>query len=236
MTKYAVVNRSSLVSDADCYTMWSACREQMRFHVAPSWKRLSVDSVCVLRASVVPSGYFPIYILDRPDIAGTLGYHASDPNGEAYARVFAEPILKNGGAVLTGDLSVSAVLSHEVIELFIDRSCRLWVDRGDGSMVAYEACDPVENDCYTVNVGDVSVSVSNFVFDTWFDVNATVPGTRYDWLGRCSTPLTMSRGGYLVIKDRDGKASNVFATSACKALHCAVKPFSPAARSSRRGA
>ncbi len=216
-TKYAVVNRSTLVSDDDCYTMWRVVDAQLRLHVAPAWERLPMESVFVTTAGQVPDGYYPIYVMDDPDITHVLGYHTEDSGGQFYGRVFASIILKAGGAILAGDGSVSAILSHEVIELFINRSCNLWSDRGDNTLVAYEVVDPVEHDTYVISVTDLAgqltnVSVSNFVLEAWFDTKATAAGTQYDWLRRVTAPLQMTAGGYTVVWDTTtGRVDQVFA-------------------------
>lgn len=240
-TQFAVVNASTLVSDADAQTMWSACNLQLLHHVAPAWERVAMNSIFVKKGGTLPPGFYPIYLLDSPDVANALGYHTEDPNGLMYGRVFAQPVLQNGGTALNGALSISSVLSHEVIEFFVDRHVNLWADKGDGTMVAYEACDPVENDSYLYHVGDttgaiVPVSVSNFVFDVWFDAQATKRGTPgWDWLGNCKAPLTMTTGGYEVVLDtKTGQTSQVFGSVEAERLHNLIKPAHPAARSARR--
>ena len=234
-TKYAVVNLSSLITDADCLLMHLACQWQLKEHVAPSWERAATGSVFVPRGAAVPDDCYPIYVIDDPDQADVLGYHSEDPGGKAYGRVFAHPALASGGTALTGASAVSVTLSHEVIEFFVDRSCQLWADRGDGTMVAYEACDPVEELSYVVNVGSVPVSVSDFVFGAWFDPLALADGRGFNMLGTVLAPLQLSPGGYAVLLDTaTGKTSETYGSAAGKARHQALKPAHKAARSSRR--
>jgi hypothetical protein len=244
MTRYAVVNQSTAVSDNDAYTMWHATKDQLYYHVAPAWERKFVDSIFIdsvtLLKSGVPAGVFPIYLLDNPDVANALGYHTEDPGGKIYGRVFAEPVLQNGGSALAGSLSISSVLSHEIMEFFVDKHCQLWADRGDGTMVAYEVGDPVESDSYTVHTTNkqgvkVPVSVSNFVLDAWFDVQATAPGTRYDWMKKVTAPLQMTTGGYGVILNvGTGQVSQIFGSRDHEARHGAIKPFHVSSRTVRR--
>jgi hypothetical protein len=239
MNKYAIVNASTLVSDSDVQTMWRAVKDQIFYQVAPAWGRDFMDSTFVAKGGTVPAGAYPIYVLDNPDVADALGYHTEDPQGNVYGRVFAQPVLDNHGTALSGELSVSSVLSHEVIEFFIDIHCNEWADRGDGTMVAYEACDPVENDSYLVHpvIGSkvVPVSVSNFVLDKWFDCQSPTTGIQFDWLKKLSAPLTMTAGGYQVVLDTTtGKTTQVFASRIAETLHNAIKPMHVSARSSRR--
>lgn len=102
-----------------------------------------------------------------------------------------------GAKVLHGVMSVAAAVSHEVCEWFVNPHCNLSADTGGGFAVAYEICDPVENDVYDVTLDHHRVSVSNFVLPAWFDLHAA-QGDRYDFLGRTDAPFRMTSGGYYV--------------------------------------
>jgi hypothetical protein len=239
MDRYAVINDSTVVSDADVQIMYEGVKNQMWYQVCPAWNRRFMDSVFVPKGGTVPTDCYPIYILDNADVAGALGYHTEDPGGSVYGRIFAETILSAKGTVLDGSLSVSACLSHEAIEFFIDKHCDLWAQYNQTHMVAYEACDPVENDSYTVkatvNGVTTPVAVSNFVLDAWFDAQSTAPGTQWDFMKHCTAPLTMTTGGYVVLLDcTTNSTSQQFGSREAEALHNLVKPAHPAARSSRR--
>ena len=121
-------------------------------------------------------------IADQP--AGVLGYHTEDQGGKLWGIVAAQPELSNGGQVSTGDWSVSSVLSHEVLEMYIDPNCNLWSNDGRGSIYTFEVCDPVEAPSYAVD----GVSVSNFVTPAWFDPQAA-PTAQFDKLGLLTAPF-----------------------------------------------
>ena len=139
------------------------------------------------------------------------------------------------GEMLRGPLSVSAVLSHEVIEAYCDPDVNLWADRGDGFLIAYEACDPVENDVYDVETKDgTKVSVSNFVLPAWFD-SLTPEGSKLDFMAKLSKPFTMSEGGYLVMRHpKSGEIKNVFGSHGAEAMHNVRQLPHPASRSTRK--
>ena len=199
-----VVNKSKLVSNEDVLTMARACYQQLRYDAAPIWGRPVIPVVYSSTEKDAPPGAWVIGIMDDAHDAGTLGWHNEKYGEVIYGRVFAKPVLRHGGNALTGGSnSVSAVLSHEVLETFIDPNVNLWADRGDGTAVALEIADPVESDSYPVEVDGRPVSVSNFVTPAWFDPNAK-PGSRFDWLRSTNEPFQMSRGGYL-IEEREGK-------------------------------
>ncbi|MCC3773273.1 hypothetical protein [Streptomyces sp. UNOB3_S3] len=108
-----------------------------------------------------------LHILDHPDQADALGWHTESEGDVIFGRVFAAPVLDNGGQVLNGPLTVSSVLSHEVLETLCDSHVNLWASNGNGESVALEVADPVESDSYEVNVsGTGPVTVSNFVTPT----------------------------------------------------------------------
>lgn len=226
-----VINRSTVLNDPDFKLMVEACQIQLAQHVAPMWLRGSWNLVM----NQPESDGYPIVIMDDPDQAGALGYHTETPDGKVWGRVFTKPVIQGKGTMLDGSLSVSAVLSHEVIEAYCDPNVNLWADRGDGIMVAYEACDPVENDTYAVTTkSGVNVSVSNFVLPAWFD-SQTPGGTKLDFMAKLSSPYTMSHGGYMVLlNSTNGKTRNVFGSIEAPDLHGVRQPSHPASRSKRK--
>ena len=240
--KLAIVNASTLVSDSDVRLMTSAVKKQVYLHALPAYgmSSKSVEIVFVPTGGTAPADAYPIVIMDDADQAGALGYHTEDPGGKVWGRVFARPVLSNGGFALAGSLSVSTVLSHEVLETIFDLNVNMWVDRYDNTFVAKEVSDPVENDEYPVDVQDhvgvsVHVSVSNFVTLTWFDPQADA-SSKFDWMGTVKAPLTMSPGGYVVVLDTtNGQVTQVFGSDEAKKLHEIKKPAHPAARAVRRG-
>jgi hypothetical protein len=155
----------------------------------------------------VPPGAWVLGVLDDADQAGDLGWHTED-NGVYYGRIFVRPVLENGGNALTAPLSVASVGSHEALEIFVDPTCNRWAETGNSDIeVALEVCDPVESSYYTVPVGTTKVTVSNFVYESWFDSQAT---GKLDYNDECHSPFTMAKGGYIVLKKR-GKVSQQFA-------------------------
>jgi hypothetical protein len=235
MTMIAVTNLSSRISDADASLMTRACQFQLTKHAAPLLQRKSWKVKFFKKGTTPPVDSFPMVIMDDPDQANALGYHTTDDKGNPWGRVFASPVLDNGGTALRGSMSVSAVLSHEVLEVFGDYNVNLWADKYDGSEVAVELCDPVEADCYDVLVGksQVPVSVSNFVLDEWFD--AFQVEAKFDYMGTVSAPLQMSKGGYTIVRNlSSGQVSAVWGSKEAEQMHALRKPGHPAARTSKR--
>ena len=157
----AIVNQSTLVSDQDVATMTQAIAAQVKLDVAPLWDRSPAAVIFYTDPKNVPVAAHGIAVVDtiKDQPSGVLGYHTEDPGGKLWGVVAAKPELDNGGKATTGDWSVSSVLSHEVLEMYIDPNCNLWANDGHGKAYSFEVCDPVEAPTYVVN----GVSVSNFV-------------------------------------------------------------------------
>lgn len=237
----AVLNYSAKVSDADAGWMVRACNTQMIKHLAPLYGREPWTMTLYSDLSDLPvNSCYPMIIMDTPDISGALGYHTDDI-GFIYSRIFVNPVLDNGGGILTGDVTVSSVLSHEACEMFADPDTTLWAKGTpikQGDQYAYEICDPVQGDAYTISVGAFwgkrDVQVSNFVTPDWFKLNPIIKSTQYDYLNKVSSPFTMSPGGYMVVRNSQGTEQNVFGEILPPAWRMETKKHNMA-RTARRG-
>lgn len=216
----AVQNLSTLCTDAEVRKWATACGTQIRMHAASAWSRPSVPVMFLTRTQNVPLNAWPVYVLDDPDQQGALGYHDLDNRDRPYARVFARPSLDN-------DVSVSSVLSHELLEAFIDPGVQMWAENLDtGRLVALEVGDPVESDSYRMSDG---TEVSNFVLPAWFDAASRGP---YDRMGRVHAPFAMSAGGYEIVM-HGGQVSQTFGDNPPPDWRRALK-HAPGSRTSRR--
>jgi hypothetical protein len=141
------------------------------------------------------------YIPEAPD---ALAYHTTDARGRPKLVIGWGVVKSNGGTPYTGALSLSATLSHEVLETIIDPYVNFWADLDADHEVALEVCDPVEGDSYEID----GVAVSNFVGPRWFS-DGKGP---YDFMGRLTAPRTMSPGGYMVLRKGgpSGSTSQVY--------------------------
>jgi len=202
----AILNQSTLVSDTDAAAMTEAVAAQVRYDAAPLWDRAPAAVVFYTDPAAVPAAAHGIAIVDtiQDQPQGVLGFHTEDQGGKLWGVVAAKPELDNGAKVTTGDWSVSSVLSHEVLEMFIDPNCNLWANDGKGSAYSFEVCDPVEAPSYPVK----GVSVSNFVTPSWFDPLA--PATaQFDKLDQLHAAFSILKGGYVVYESA-GKEQQKF--------------------------
>lgn len=132
MTNVVVVNKSTKVTEAQVKAMTRACATQLRYHASPAWGLHTVPVTYAANETLAPPGSWVLAVLDDSDQADALGWHTEDQGDLVYGRVFASPVLDNGGDVLTKPLSVASVLSHEVLETFVDPHVNLWADDGKG--------------------------------------------------------------------------------------------------------
>lgn len=217
----AILNHSKRVSNADVNLMALAVHKQLSLHVAPAWNQKSPTIKFYSDPTKVPGYAWIVGIFDNPTVAGALGYHSLD-NDVIDAFIFVDPVLDNKGVVLYDsanpqNVSVSSVLSHEVCEMFGDRFANFWSDGPSGSQYdqfALELCDPVEGDSYEIDVVvdtvTHKVSVSNFIFPSWFNPEATMKlNFPFDYLKKLTAPFTMTSGGYMIVRSA-GQAQQVF--------------------------
>lgn len=191
----AILNQSKLISNEDAAAMTQAIATQVRLDAAPLWDKVPAAVVFYTDPAAVPETAHGIAIVDtiQDQPQGVLGFHTEDKGGKLWGVVAAKPELDNGKQPTTGDWSVSSVLSHEVLEMFVDPNCNLWANNGAGTAYSFEVCDPVEAPTYTVS----GISVSNFVTPAWFDPLAP-KSAQFDKLGQLSAAFTILKGGYVV--------------------------------------
>lgn len=217
MRLLAFINESKTLSDEQVATMAEACTFQLARHACPAWKMPLL--VCFPRKLADISGIDIVprlVFLDHSDQADALGYHSVGPDGLPYAKVFVEPILDSGGAILldprhTGNV-VSVCASHETLEILGDPGADWWrhgPQLPEGAEYALELCDPVQDDSYEVPTARGMVCVSDFVLPRYFGE----PGRGVDYLGKLATPWTVAPGGYLIIKNDAGDVQDVFGHS-----------------------
>lgn len=198
-----VTNLSTLVTDRSAYDMTLCVSQQARQHMAPAFGIIPPQVTFLPKGRSAPAGSYVIGILDDADQAGDLGWHTEGPGGVVYGRVFARPVLQNGGNIMSAELSVSSVLSHEVLETVGDQHCNLWADVDGSTAYAYEVGDPVESDSYPVTIAagtgeSVLAMVSNFVLPAWFDPQAPA-GARLDYMGLTTEPFQVRPTGYVIV-------------------------------------
>jgi hypothetical protein len=172
---FDVTNRATVVTAAEISAAIAAVQTQVALDFIPAW------------GSPAPTTYRLVFLDEDPSVPGALGYH--DLEGDVPVSYILCKTAKDDG------VSVSSVLSHEVLEMIVDPiTTRVIMEDavGDGktfTLYMAEVCDAVEQDLYTIN----GVQVSNFVLPAWFDPeNKTGP---FDFRKKLTKALQLLPGG-----------------------------------------
>jgi hypothetical protein len=224
----AFLNRSSLSEEDVAYHV-RAINVQMERDFCPAWRGelFGGDEPwnCVAYAELPVGAAYAMVILNDIQEPNALGFH-DDIGGTVYGRVLAQGAL----TPITG--------SHEATEMRADPEINLWRPMpGILQEVALEVADPVEADTYSIAVDlfgkSKNIPVSNFVLPSWFDINGSHP---FDFLGLLREPFSMTQGGYMILRDKAGRISQVFArgSTAHQVGRSSSKLRDPMSRSFRR--
>jgi hypothetical protein len=183
MPKIAVINHSTVVSDADVASCIAACQIQHDRDFAPFW---GTSCELIFAISATPDEW-QVVIMDDSDQADALGYHEEDQANMPIGFVFAKTSIQDGE-------KWTATFSHELLEMLGDpyiNTVAVGTINGQPACLAYETCDAVENDEYDIS----GVAVSNFVTPRWFDPNGA--GQQLDFMKKLNQPFTLDSGGYI---------------------------------------
>lgn len=218
-----VINKSSNVSDTDGRLMCSAIENQVNNHVVPAWG-ISEVKINYYRSSAPNNTRYVVEIVNKDsDDSGSLGYHYEYQ--DVFQGIITTDIIFNmGGTSLKngdGGLTVSNVLSHEILEMLLDPIANYWAEGNklkltdennnqvSCDLYALEICDPVQESCYDIIVNSVKVSVSNFVYPDWFNMidagedPTKISKKKYDHMALLWRPFTLGIGGYMIVKSAE---------------------------------
>ena len=183
------------------WSLGATLRLEGRSETAPS--KLSLPD---LRGDAI------LYLWNKLDVDGALGYHDQNARGIPYGFVF---------TALSAQLGEpwSVTLSHEALELIADPEVNLLVmgphpAHPDRTVFHwYEMSDAVQNETYQID----GVAVSNFVLPLYFTPN-NEKGARNDFLGTISSGKTLTSfgvnpGGYVGFYDPELGEHDTFSRS-----------------------
>jgi hypothetical protein len=185
----AIVNQSTVVTDAQVQDVIAALKTQLSRDFAPIW-RIGASLYFWPKTKTIPVGMWQLVILDNSDQAGALGYHELTVNGDPIGKVFAAETISAG-------LQWSVTFSHELLEMLGDPDINLSAENGD-NIYSYETCDACEDDSfgYDIKIANGAViRVSDFVFPEWF--NSATNKTKFDIKGHITKPLQLLMNGYI---------------------------------------
>jgi hypothetical protein len=196
--KVSIVNESSTIADKDIESIVAALRKQITDHLSPAWG-VSADLNFIPKGQKVPSGNWIISVLDQTDEPDYVSYRDLSRDGLPHAKIFAQTAKERG-------ISWTLTISHELMEMLVNPRDKLSIfideERGDstnkaaGKLYPIQVADPcsAENDGYSID----GVLVSDFVYPSWFDPNAT-KNARFDHQDNIKNPLQICEGGNVVV-------------------------------------
>jgi hypothetical protein len=194
-TKVAVINASTVLTNADIEKALPALQTQVHRDFAPAWG-VDADLSFVPKGQQPPAGAWWLALLDNSDQAGALGYHDVTSEGLPLGKVFAGTDKQYG-------YNWTVTTSHELLEMLADPEIDLTVFvqkiATAGELYAYEVCDACEADQYGYQIS--GVVVSDFVYPAWFESFRKAGSTQFDHQKRINTPFKLLPGGYIGVYD-----------------------------------
>lgn len=167
---------------------------------APVW-----GTKCYLApAKTVAPGTWGLVFMDHPDVQDAYGYHDLTKDGLPLSKIFIDVCLESGE-------QPSITASHELAEMLVDPGIQLCAMDQRGVLYAYETADADEGSSFAID----GVSVTNFVYPSWFEGFRRPKSTKFDQLGRIDRPFRIMKGGYMSIF-KGGAWSNIFGSKAAE--------------------
>ena len=197
----AVVNQATVDLGVPLAKLVPALQKFLDEHFVPIWG-YPAKLVVYSDMKKIPAGQWPFLFLDDADAANALGYHDLTKNGQPVSKIFVKTTLADGQLV-------SVTACHELAEMLIDPGAQLWAQRKDGSFVAYEMSDPVEEQTFDID----GIAMSNFVYPAYFEEFHKPKSTKFDHLGKLTKPFEIATGGYLIVSNQN-KVTEVFGSKA----------------------
>lgn len=188
----AVINASTLVSDAQLAPVVAALQIQVTRDFAPLWG-IHAHLTQIPTGGTPPADSWWLSLLDDADQAGALGYHDITATGLPLGKIFVRTTEQAGD-----QWTVTA--SHELLEMAADPEINLSVfvqnSNTAGRLYAYEVGDPCEADEFGYDIN--GVLVSDFITPAWFKTGSPGP---FDFKSHIQAPLQLLTGGYIGIFD-----------------------------------
>lgn len=193
MIQISVINECSEFTDAQVKAMIPAFSTQWNRDLAPIWHLSAAHFTFVPRTQQPPSASWWVVFLDDSDQANALAYHDVTDEGLPISKVFVRTIQSDGASVSVG-------ATHEICEMAVDPTINLAAQDMQGTFWAYEVADPVEDDQYGYEIGNVLVT--DFITPAWFDF--THSSGAVDFKQHASEAFAVLSGGYAQKFGADG--------------------------------
>jgi hypothetical protein len=107
-------------------------------------------------------------------------------------------------SVLASDEKVSVAASHELAEMLVDPGINLWCVGPEDLFYAYEVCDAVEEEEFTVD----KIPMCNFVYPAYFDLFRKPKSAQFDHMNKLHRPFQLLPKGYATVL-KNGKKKDI---------------------------
>src|SRR5438105_5770749 len=159
MLQIAVINESTAINDDNVQAMLSAFDTQWNQDLNAVWGVGSAQFTFTPNTTDPAAGAWWVVFLDNSDQANALAYHDLTNEGLPISKVFVKTLLADNASVSVG-------ATHELCEMAVDPWLNGAFQDQQGVFWAGEVCDPVEDDQYGYQIGDILVT--DFITPNWF--------------------------------------------------------------------
>jgi hypothetical protein len=185
MLQIAVINESTAITDSNVQHMLPAFTQQWNQDLGQVWEVEAATFTFVPKGQAPAAGTWWVVFLDDSDQAGALAYHDLTNDGLPISKVFVKTILADHASVSVG-------ATHEICEMAVDPWLNSAYQDLHGVFWAGEICDPVEDDQYGYQIGDILVT--DFITPNWF-AHQYAHGA-IDFKDHASAAFEVLTGGY----------------------------------------
>lgn len=185
MLQIAVINESTVISDAEVQGYLPAFDQQWNKDLLPVWGVDEAKFTFAPKSTKPAPGTWWVVFLDNSDQAGALAYHDLTNEGLPISKVFVKTLQEDKASISVG-------ATHEICEMAVDPWLNSAYQDPRGVFWAGEICDPVEDDQYGYVIG--KVLVTDFVTPNWFAHQHATGGI--DLKGHALAAFEVLTGGY----------------------------------------
>jgi hypothetical protein len=185
MLQIAVINESTATTDAEVTSYLPAFTQQWNTDLIGIWPVLQSQFQFTPKNTPPPAGSWWVVFLDDSDQADALAYHDLTNDGLPLSKVFVKTIQADNA-------SLSVAATHEVCEMAVDPWLNSAYQDNQGVFWAGEVCDPVEDDQYGYQIGNILVT--DFVTPNWFAHKYSQ--TTMDLKSHAASAFEVLTGGY----------------------------------------
>jgi hypothetical protein len=189
--RVAVINESTIVSDAVVKAAMAALQTQVRHDFAPAWG-VDAELTFIAKQAEAPPGSWRLVVEDNSRQPGFISYHTLTEEGLPEVHVGVRDARQ-------ADWEWTMGASHELLEMLANPRLNLSIfvsaDGRKGRLYTREICDPVSSARLAYQID--GVTVSNFVYPAWFEFFRKPGSAQFDHRGHVNAPFDVAPDSYV---------------------------------------